>query len=140
MYTLYQVYNHLSLRGVKYIIPLIRDYREFLFGQLVLDRREFMFAAENNPFEVYRRLTTTVKRYEYVLSDLGGCRFAFSALSSKLMSLGVLLAVYELKQRESMVGVAHVDSQGYRMRNGDAEMEVFCLWIAGECYDTKTNV
>ena len=114
---------------------LVRDHRDFLFGQLTLDAREFMFAAEDNPFEVYRQLRAAVLRYEDALSSIGGCRIAFSALSSKLMSLGALLAAYELKQGGTQVAVAHVDSHGYDMEGIEAETELFGLWITGECYE-----
>ncbi len=51
------------------------------------------------------------------------------------MSLGALLAAYELKQSGQGIAVAHVDSQGYTLDNSKMDSEVFGLWLAGECYE-----
>jgi hypothetical protein len=115
---------------------LVREYRKFFFDELELDPRDFIYASESNPFDVYRRLRSAVEHYKNTLETIDGCRIAFSALSSKLMSLGVLLAAYETKIMDPhLVGVAHVDSHGYRMSEVIPESELFGLWIAGECYD-----
>ncbi len=76
-----------------------------------------------------------MRHYQDALSPLGGCRVALSALSSQLMSLGALLAAYELKQSGQGIAVAHVDSQGYTLDNSKMDSEVFGLWLAGECYE-----
>jgi hypothetical protein len=114
---------------------IVREYHDLLFSQLVVDPGNLIFAAEQNPFEVYRTLREVVRHYQDALSPLGGCRIALSALSSKLMSLGALLAAYELKQSGQRIAVAHVDSQGYTLDNSKMDSEVFGLWLAGECYE-----
>ena len=59
-------------------------------------------------------------------------------MSSKLASIGVLLAAYELGRRDPKVtlGVAHVESQGYRVEDtGSARSTtLFTMWLSGECY------
>lgn len=85
----------------------------------------------------HRLLRSAVLRYQDALDSIGGCRIAFSALSSKLMSLGALLAAYELKQDGAKIGVAHVDSHGYEMNDVGSESELFGLWIAGESYEER---
>ena len=68
----------------------------------------------------------------------GSFRPLMAAMSSKLASIGVLLAAYELGRREPKVtvGVAHVESQGYRVEEPDAEPSttLFTMWLTGECY------
>lgn len=113
---------------------LVLEYREFFFGEHGLDPRSLEHASETNPFDVYRRLRSAVQHYENTFETLNGCRIAFSALSSKLMSLGVILAAYEAKQSNSRVGIAHVDSHGYRMGAVVRNSELYSLWITGECY------
>ena len=113
---------------------LVLEYREFFFGEHGLDPRDFDHASEDNPFDVYRRLRAAVHQYEHALETLRGCRIAFSALSSKLMSLGVILAAYEAKQAGSRIGIAHVDSHGYQIGATRENSELYGLWIAGECY------
>ena len=109
-------------------------YRERLFDQH-LDGRDFIYAAERNPFEVYRQLRRALKRYDEVFGLLGGCRVAISPLSSKLMSLGALLVAYELKEPGHGVGICHIESQGYALAGEPPahQAELFGLWLAGEC-------
>lgn len=119
---------------------LVIEYREILFDSLRLDPRNFIYAHERNPFEVYRQFSSVIERYRRSLSPLGGARFVLTALSSKLMSLGPLLVAYELKP-DNLVGLAHVASHGYqfeppRVNEPDGRTsEMFGLWLAGEYYE-----
>lgn len=114
------------------------EYRDLLFDQLRVEPRNIIYAAESNPFEVYRQLMRSILHYDRALKPLGGCKIALSAMSSKLASIGVLLAAYELGRRDPKVtvGVAHVESQGYRVEEPDAEPSttLFTMWLTGECY------
>jgi hypothetical protein len=114
------------------------EYRELLFDQLRVEPRNIIYAAESNPFEVYRQLMRSILHYDRALKPLGGCKVALSAMSSKLASMGVLLAAYELGRRDPnvTVGVAHVESQGYRVEStGTASSTtLFTMWLSGECY------
>jgi hypothetical protein len=114
------------------------EYRELLFDQLRVEPRNIIYAAESNPFEVYRQLMRSILHYDRALKPLGGCKIALSAMSSKLASIGVLLAAYELGRREPKVtvGVAHVESQGYRVEQTDTapSTTLFTMWLTGECY------
>jgi hypothetical protein len=114
------------------------EYRELLFDQLRVEPRNIIYAAEFNPFEVYRQLMQSILHYDRALQSLGGCKVALSAMSSKLASIGVLLAAYELGRRNPRVtvGVAHVESQGYRVELTGAipSTTLFTMWLSGECY------
>jgi hypothetical protein len=112
---------------------ILVEYQRVLFDELRVDPAEFLYASEQNPFEVYRQLRGAVVRYEEVFRLLGGCRVALSAMSSKLMSLGALLVAYELKQLGYNIGVAHIECQGYTMSAAVSAAELFGLWVAGEC-------
>jgi hypothetical protein len=119
---------------------LVVEYREILFDSLRLDPRNFIYAHEQNPFEVYRQLHSVIARYRRSLHPLGGARFVLSGLSSKLMSLGPLLVAYELKQ-QNIVGLAHVSSNGYQFddvqpnETTSSQTELFGLSVAGEYYE-----
>ena len=115
---------------------LLMEYREFLFDQVRIDPRNILYASEQNPFEVYRQIRKSVLYFRGVLGILGGCRFALSALSSKLMSLGALLVAYELKTAGYDIGVAHIDCQGYELASSETRPEIVGLWLSGECYAT----
>ena len=112
---------------------LVLEYQRQLFDELHLDGRSFLHVSELNPFEVYRRLRGAVLRYSDVFEILGGCRVAISPMSSKLMSLGALLAAYELKGCGQRVGVAHVDAQGYTLGGTVPNPDLYGLWLCGEC-------
>ncbi len=119
---------------------LMLEYRDLLFDQLRVEPRNIIYASESNPFEVYRQIVRSVRRYRRALTPLSGCKAVVSAMSSKLSSLGALLAAYELRggtgDEHVDVGVAHVEAQGYTL---DRPSEVpppmlYNLWLAGECY------
>jgi hypothetical protein len=119
---------------------LIIEYRDLLFDQLRVEPRNIIYAAESNPFEVYRQIMQSILHYHRALHPLGGCKVAVSAMSSKLASIGVLLAAYELGRRDGTritVGVAHIESQGYRVEPVAANQRttaLYTMWLAGECY------
>jgi hypothetical protein len=113
---------------------IIIEYQQVLFDELRLNPKDFLYASEQNPFEVYRRLRAAALHYGEVFKLLGGCKVALSALSSKLMSLGALLVAYELKQANFNIGVAHIECQGYTINPTAANPELVGLWLSGECY------
>jgi hypothetical protein len=120
-------------RNPRWADDIVMEYQQLLFDELHLDPREFLYASEQNPFEVYRQIRTAVIHYGDVFKLLQGCRVALSALSSKLMSLGALLVAYELKQVGYNVGVAHIECQGYTLESRKSDAELVGLWLAGEC-------
>jgi hypothetical protein len=113
---------------------LVIEYHRLLFEELEIDPRNIIYAAERNPFEVYRQLGRTIRHYRRALRPLGGCKFALSALSSKLISTGALLVAYELRPDRD-VGVAHIECQGYSLPETGTRSELFGLWLSGECYE-----
>jgi len=121
---------------------LTPEYCRLFFDDLHIDPSNVLYAHEQNPFQVYRQLGEVVRRYHRAFEPLGGCRAVFSALSSKLLCLGVILAAFELKRTDYIVGMAHVDTKGYRIQDpkkkrGQAmNRELVHLWICGECYDS----
>jgi len=119
---------------------IIIEYRELLFDRLRVEPRNILFASERNPFEVYRQVRQTILHYQRTLSPLGGCQPIVSSVSTKLLSTGALLAAYELKRSKLAVGIAHIESHGYRIDDQQritqtaADSTLFGLWLSGECY------
>ena len=116
---------------------LILEYRRHIFDTHRIEPSNFIYVPERNPFGVYREIRSAVHHYSDSLQTLGGCKVVLSALSSKLLSLGALLAAYELKRADHAVGIAHVHSLGYNMRAPAVRAksgDVFEVWIAGEPY------
>jgi hypothetical protein len=93
---------------------LFEEYLDFLFERLRTDSGTVIYADEANPFQVYRRLRDSTLRHAETLAPLGQCKTAYSALSSKVVALGVLLVAYELREAElpeAQVGVADIGGQ-----------------------------
>ena len=116
---------------------LIFEYRELLFDQWRVEPRNVIYASEQNPFEAYRQIHQAVCHYNQALKLLGGCKAVLSSLSSKLLSIGALLAAYELMDNGLNVGIAHVEAQGHeidtakngkQLREGE---ELFTILLAG---------
>lgn len=119
---------------------LVLEYREILLDRLRVETRNFIYASETNPFEVYRQLRRSILHYGDALKELGGSNAVISTNSSKLLSVGALLAAYELKRGGIDIAVAHVETHGYTL-NGSAdvnqlagESELYGLWLSGDCY------
>jgi len=119
---------------------LVMEYREMLFERLRVETRNFIYASETNPFEVYRQLRRSILHYAGALKQLGGSNAVISANSSKLLSVGALLAAYELKRAGVDIAIAHVETHGYTLK-GTADLNpltnessLYGLWLSGDCY------
>jgi len=121
---------------------LVMEYRELLFDQLRVEARNIIYASETNAFEAYRQLRRAILHYSKALKPLGGSNAVISANSSKLLSVGALLAAYELKRTGVNIAIAHVEAHGYTMRESEAnnldelanESRLHGLWLSGDCY------
>ena len=120
---------------------IFKDHYDF-FEILQIGSQNIVYVPEQNPFEVYKKLVTTIIRYNKSLSLLGGCNAVITILTSKLLSIGALLATYELKSNEEYhVGIWNIDSQGYEIKDIDkvkklkGKSELFVTWLSGNPYN-----
>lgn len=118
---------------------LIEEYRLLLFDDFRVEPSNILYASEYNPFEAYRQIYGAIKRYRDSLSDLGGCKVFVSPLSSKLLSVGTLLACYDHRANSGgpdkvNVGIPYVESATYSEPADmvDVDIEVYSLWIRGD--------
>jgi len=118
-------------------------YKDGLLNDDDFDVKNIIYADEQNPFQVYRLLKKTIDRYVESFQLLGGCKIIISALSSKLLTIGAFLAVFEAKVLEDSkklrVGIKHVESISHKFDEDSAAQEgvldlneLFHLWIAGD--------
>lgn len=128
---------------------LLVYYRDGLLNDDDFDVKNIIYVDEQNPFQVYRLIKNTIERYNDSFKLIGGCKIVISALSSKLLTIGAFLAVYEAKNREHednykklRVGIKHVESINHKFDRESAEREgivgnsqLFHLWIAGLPYN-----
>ena len=112
---------------------LLLEYRSLIFETWDVDPSDIIFADEQNPFDVYAKLCAFASDYEESLSPIGTTQMIVSSHSSKLHSLGVLLAAWERR-----FGVTHIQPTGHVV-NGSfgaehEKGELFDIWLAGEPY------
>lgn len=119
---------------------LIKEYHQLLFDRLNVESHNLMYVPEQNPFQAYMKIVKAIKNYDVSLAKLNGCKAVISTFSSKLLSIGTLIAAYELIGYIG-VGVLNVDSQGYDIDNFDElkdlknSSELFVIWLTGEPYE-----
>lgn len=120
---------------------LLIEYHRLLFDELTIEGQNIIYVPEQNPFEVYRTLSQTIRDYYETLSVIKGCDIVISTFSSKLLSIGALLCAYEFKALDTIkVGILNVDSSGYELdsealeKNLSKDSELFLIWLAGEPY------
>jgi hypothetical protein len=121
---------------------ILDEYKELLFNDPDFEPRNILYVDESNPFQVYRLLSQTISRYQESFKLLDGCKIIVSALSSKLLSVGAFLAVYESKNGQQNIGIKQVESKGHIIPAAAAAQmpEVLTenipmhLWLAGDPY------
>ncbi len=118
---------------------IVDEYRQILFDEFQVEPKNILHASEYNPFEAYRQLHGAIDRYRDSLSELGGCKAFVSPLSSKLLSIGALLACYDHRakrgtQSDLHVGMPYVETATYGEPTQSITdgMELYSMWIRGE--------
>lgn len=112
---------------------LLLEHRDLLFDEMQFEPRNVLYAAEGNPFDLYRQLIRLARRYRRALEPLGGATIVVSEHATKTLSLGVLLAAHE----ETEIVVAHVRPLAYAAA---ADLEppeqpsIRSAWLTGEPY------
>jgi hypothetical protein len=127
--------------GARRSDDLLLEHRLLLFDELQLEPRNVLYASESNPFDLYRQLCDLADRYRRALEPLGGATVVASQHSSKLLSLGVLLAAHEVE-----LVVVHVRPTGYALYEqnprrlgpedeiGVPQPVVHTAWLTGQPY------
>ena len=118
---------------------IVAEHGELLFEDFGIEPSNILRASEFNPFEAYRQLFLAMERYRRALRELGGCKAFVSPLSSKLLSVGVLLACYDhrfgaVEGKRLRVGIPYVETAVYADPEAGAaeESELYSMWIRGE--------
>ena len=118
---------------------IISEHGDLLFEDFRVEPSNILRASEFNPFEAYRQLFQAMDRYRRALIELGGCKAFVSPLSSKLLSVGALLACYDhrfgdITGRKLNVGIPYVETAVYADPGIETEVEseLYSMWIRGE--------
>jgi hypothetical protein len=116
---------------------IIEEHRQILFDEFRVEPRNILYASEYNPFEAYRQVFQVIDRYRDALVELGDCRIFVSPLSSKLLSIGALLACYDHRHQRSgkfHVGMPYVEAAAYGPSPpiSAPDRELTSMWLTGE--------
>ena len=119
---------------------IVEEYRQVLFDAYEVEATNILQASEYNPFEAYRQLYNAIDRYRDALKELDGCKVFVSPLSSKLLSVGALLACYDhvkhpIPGGRLHVGMPYVETAAYgdpAPPEANDQREVYSMWIRGE--------
>ena len=118
---------------------IVSEHVAVLFEDFRVEPSNILRASEFNPFEAYRQLFLAMDRYRRALRELGGCKAFVSPLSSKLLSVGALLACYDHRFGDVIgerltVGIPYVETAAYAdpELGEDVESELYSMWIRGE--------
>ncbi len=122
---------------------LLIEYRQPLFDARETPTANVLYAHEAHPFEAYRQLLGAMTRYRDSLKIMGGCRLVVTPLGSKLITLGVGLACFEMRPIEMTAeyGIAipyseptRYDVEGATLKGSNPD--ICCLLLSGDAYDT----
>lgn len=119
---------------------ILRYYGEALFRIHSIDKRNIIYVPENHPLLIYRKLYDTVRYYEKALvkdkRTSNRYKYAFSSQSSKLIDLGMLLAILHLDNEDIKAGIVVVENQGYSSNEEYLEEnnKLYCLCLNDEIF------
>ncbi|WP_231938562.1 hypothetical protein [Arthrobacter sp. B6] len=111
---------------------LVLEHRVLLIDELQFEPRNVLYASETNPFDLYRQLVWLAQRYRTALEPLGGATVVVSEHTSKILSLGVLLAAHEAK-----IVIGYVRPMAYQLVDpvsNDRRPSIYTAWLTGEPY------
>ena len=113
---------------------LLLEHRIELMDQFQVNPGNIIFADERNPFDLYRTLSELHSELRFTFEQLGQTKLAVSTHSSKLLSVGVLLAAYE--QALPVVAAPPIDYEieAIDTRASVEESQLACAWLAGLPY------
>jgi len=119
---------------------LLVEYRHIFVDIWNLNSMNIIYAAEDDPLDVYRRLLTLHSQQKETLKPLGGVKMVVSPLSSKLSSIGAFMAAYEDKMAIAHAIGRHVppdsmdDSYWEKVHMDRFMSNLHSIWLTGEPY------
>lgn len=119
---------------------LLLEYSRIFSDEWSLNILNFIYAAEDDPIDVYQSILKLFNNQKEALSPLGGSTFIVSALSSKLSSLGAFMAAFEKNMAIAHAIGRHDPPKGMEAKywNNDQmnnfKENLHALWLSGEPY------
>lgn len=127
-------------RSLRKVDDIAARHAELLFEGFLVSADNLLLCDERTPFDVYRKILEVEEYYRTRLGAvpaIGQVTTIVSPLSSKTLSLGMLLAAIERS-----LPVCHVEAGTYQV-DVDGQGKVICgegrdpieIWLAGEPYN-----
>lgn len=122
-------------------VTLLDEYRHIFLDERNINPSNIIYAAENDPLNVYRRLIKLYNQQKEALEPLGEISMVLSALSSKLSSIGGFMAAYEKKMAVVHAIGRHNPPDDMNLDYwDDNHMEKYSnnlhsIWLTGEPYE-----
>ena len=142
--TLRRLYGFLNPHDVCPVLPfpasnprlgdeLIAEYMVELEDMWSVDARNFVYASEGDPLDLYRTVLKLDDRRQPVFGEMGGTILVLSVVGSKMMALGALMAALERD-----LPVLHVEPSRYELlgdppRHGEGGRLIH-IWLEGDAY------
>ncbi len=98
-----------------------------------VDTRNIVYAAEDDPLDLYRTILRLDDLRKPVFQEVGGSLLVLSPTGSKVMALGALMAALERD-----LPVAYLESIGYDLDGSvsttSATPNLLHVWLEGDVY------
>lgn len=118
---------------------LVEEYKDAL-TRWGVDFRNFVYAAENNPLDLYRTILRLHHARNTAFKETGGSLIVLSPTGSKVLALGALLAALDLD-----LPVALFESVGYEIEAVSMPPSLpsdrtflMHLWLQGAAYEIES--
>lgn len=110
---------------------LVEDYQGQISESWLVDDRDFLYAAENDPLDLYRTILRVESQRQKTYEVEGGSITVLSPLGTKAMALGALLSALERD-----LPIVYVEALRYNIRPTVATEAygLIHLWLTGEVY------
>lgn len=118
---------------------MLRSCGEVLFRERGVETRDIIYVPESDPRLVCHKLSNTVEYYKkaFSIDNDRAIQYVFASSSSKLIDIGILLAVLELDEKEIKTGIVIVGKQSYRtIKDYNIKNDrLFCLCLDENIYE-----
>ena len=113
---------------------LLLEFQVELFDMFRVTPGNLIYADERNPFDLYRTLALLQEKYRHALKALEPTTLTLSTHSSKLLSLGALLAAYEYSLPIVAASALDYEVGALDLVTVEAGNHVTCAWLTGRPY------
>jgi hypothetical protein len=127
-------------RNIRTDDDLLMEYHGIFVDEWGLNSLNIIYAAEDDPLDIYRSLLNLYDQQTETLEPLGGISMVFSCLASKISSIGAFMAAFEKK-----IAVAHaigrhelkdINDRYWSEENQNRfKKNLHSIWLTGEPYE-----